>query len=175
MRRGKLSVVRLVPDPREAPVVRDAVTWALEGLSASSIARRLNDAGVPTKNANDAARLTARRARAVSEPSKASAWTSSTVLRILRDPRLAGYAIEWQGRTIKTKDTPGAAGKRTILRDETGAPMEAHEGIVEPDEWWRLQDVLDGRTPVVRQTRRSVPRSWPVRACCSAACAGPSW
>ncbi|MEU3710277.1 recombinase family protein [Streptomyces catenulae] len=157
VRRGKLSVVRLIPAPQEAPVVRDMVTWALEGLSASGIARRLNDAGVPTKNANDTARLTARRVRAVSKPSKASAWTSSTVLRILRDPRLAGYAIEWQGRTIRTKDTPGTAGKRTILRDETGAPMEAHEGIVESDEWWRLQDVLDGRTPVVRQTRRSVP------------------
>ncbi len=157
VKRGKLSVVRLIPDPVEAPTVRDMVAWATDGLSASSIARRLNEAGVPTKNAQDVARLAARRSRAASEPSTFSAWTSTTVLRVLRDPRLAGYAIEWEGRTAKTKDSPGTAGKRAILRDDTGAPVEAHQKIVEPDEWWRLQDVLNGRTPVVRQTRRSVP------------------
>ncbi|ULR50305.1 zinc ribbon domain-containing protein [Streptomyces deccanensis] len=70
---------------------------------------------------------------------------------------MAGYAIEWQGRKAKTKDTPGSAGKRAILRDDERRPLAAHEAIVKPDEWWRLQDVLDGRTPVVRQNRRSVP------------------
>ncbi|MFF2811707.1 recombinase family protein [Streptomyces sp. NPDC058000] len=70
------------PDPEEAPDVRDSVAWALEGLSASAIARKLNNAGVPTKKTEETTRLTARRARAVPAPSKASAWISSTVLRI---------------------------------------------------------------------------------------------
>ncbi|MEV6384453.1 recombinase family protein [Streptomyces sp. NPDC051773] len=157
VQRGELTVVRLVPGPQEAAHVRKMVTWATEGVSAAIIARRLNEAGVPTKNAADENRLNARRKRSQSETSGAPAWTSTTVLRILRDPRLAGYAIEWQGRKVKTKDAPGAAGKRAILRDDEGRPLAAHEAIVKPDGWWRLQDVLDGRTPVVRQTRRSVP------------------
>jgi DNA invertase Pin-like site-specific DNA recombinase len=157
VQRGKLNVVRLVPHPEEADHVRQMVAWATEGVSAASIARRLNEAGVPTKNANDEARLTARRKRSVSETPKAPVWTSTTVLRILRDPRLAGYAIAWEGRTQKTKDAPGKSGKRAILRDEEGRPLASHEAAVTPDEWWRLQDVLDGRTPVVRQTRRSRP------------------
>jgi site-specific DNA recombinase len=157
VQRGDLSVVRLVQDPAEAEHVRQMVTWATEGVSAASIARRLNEAGVPTKNGKDENRLTARRGRAQSERLTASAWTSTTVLRVLRDPRLAGYAIEWQGRTAKTKDAPGTAGKRAILRDDEGRPLETHEAIVNPSEWWRLQDVLDGRTPVIKQTKRSVP------------------
>jgi site-specific DNA recombinase len=144
--RGELVVVKLVPDPTEAPYVRDMVSWALEGMTASAIARKLNAEGVPTKAADMTARVTARRERGISKPLERTAWVSSTVLRILRDPRLAGYAAERQGT------------KRVILRDDSGAPLVAHEGIVPADDWWRLQDVLDGRAPqVVRQGGRSVP------------------
>ncbi|OIK07974.1 recombinase family protein [Streptomyces monashensis] len=144
--RGDLVAVKLVPDPAEAPHVRQMVEWALSGVAASAIARRLNTDGVPTKAADMTARVAARRGRGISEPLERTAWVSSTVLRILRDPRLAGYAAERQ-------DT-----KRVILRDASGAPLIAHEGIVPADDWWRLQDVLDGRTPqVVRQAGRSVP------------------
>ncbi|MEU1414745.1 recombinase family protein [Streptomyces sp. NPDC005731] len=144
--RGELVVVKLVPDPAEAPYVRDMVSWALSGMTASAMARKLNTDGVPTKAADMPARVTARQARGVSRPLERTTWVSSTVLRILRDPRLAGYAAERHGT------------KRVILRDNSGAPLAAHEGIVPVDDWWRLQDVLDGRTPqVVRQGGRSVP------------------
>lgn len=143
--RGELVVVKLIPDPTEAPVVRDIVAWATDGVSASSIARKLNESGVPTKAADMIARVTARRARGKSDPLERTAWTSSTVLRILRNPHLAGYAAERKN------------GKRVILRDESGAPLVSHEPIIAADDWWRLQDVLDGRTPVVTKTARSVP------------------
>lgn len=159
--RGELTVVRLIPDPAEAPNVRDMVEWAADGLSAASIARKLNQTGVSTKTLalgeSGTKRLAARRARATSSPTEVPAWTSTTVLRILRDPRLAGYAAEWQGRTAKTKDTPGTVGKRAILRDAEGQPLVSHEPIIPADEWWALQDVLDGRTKTVRRTGRSVP------------------
>ncbi|MFH8775455.1 recombinase family protein [Streptomyces sp. NPDC017958] len=143
--RGEPVVARLVPDPAEAPYVRDMVSWALGGMTASAMARKLNTEGVPTKAADMSARVTARRARGVSQPLERTTWVSSTVLRIFRDPRLAGYAAERQGT------------KRVILRDDSGAPPAAHEPIIPPDDWWRLQDVLDGRAPqVVRQGERSV-------------------
>ncbi|MEW5631710.1 recombinase family protein [Streptomyces hydrogenans] len=163
---GKLSVVRLVPDPVEAPHVRDMAKWAAEGMSASQIAKRLNEDGVPTKaeslGESGAKRLASRRARGVSEAVERPAWVSSTVLRILRDPRLAGYAIEWQGRVPASKDAdgnpvPGKTGKRVILRDEDGQPVQSHEALIPTDEWWKLQDVLDGRTQVVVRAGRRVP------------------
>lgn len=124
--RGEPTVVKLVPDPVEAPAVRDVAERAAEGTSAASIARKFNETGAPTKTValaeNGAKRVAARRARSKSQPTETPGWTSSTVLRILRDPCLAGYAAEWQGRPAKTKDTPGTAGKRIILRDEEGRP-----------------------------------------------------
>ncbi|WP_406362886.1 recombinase family protein [Streptomyces sp. NBC_00715] len=144
--RGELVVVRLVPDPAEAPHVRAMVSWARDGMTATAMARKLNTEGVPTKAAGMSARVTARQARGISQPLERTTWVSSTVLRILRDPRLAGYAAERQGT------------KRVILRNDSGAPLVAHEGIVPADDWWQLQHVLDGRTPqVVRQGGRSVP------------------
>lgn len=43
VQRGEVSVMRLVPDPVEAPAVHDMVAWATDGLSAASIARKLRD------------------------------------------------------------------------------------------------------------------------------------
>ncbi|MFD3333338.1 recombinase family protein [Streptomyces sp. NPDC058700] len=163
---GRLSVVRLVPDSVEAPHVRDMAKWAAEGASASRIAKRLNEEGVPTKAESlgepGAKRLASRRARGVSEAVEGPAWVSSTVLRILRDPRLAGYAIEWQGRVPATRDADGnpvsgKTGKRVILRDDEGQPVRSHEALISTEEWWKLQDVLDGRTRVVVRAGRRVP------------------
>ncbi|ARF55125.1 hypothetical protein B1H19_13780 [Streptomyces gilvosporeus] len=165
--RDKLTVTRLVPDPLEAPVVRDMSAWVSDGLTASAVAKRLNEAGVPTKTTGlgeaGVKRIAARRGRAgSSEAAERPGWTSSTVLRILRDPRLAGYAMEWQGRKERTTDVdgkvvPGTAGKRVILRDDEGRPVESHEAIIPDDEWWKLQDVLDGRTRTVVRSGRRVP------------------
>jgi hypothetical protein len=69
-----------------------------------------------------------------------TAWYSTSVFRILRDPRLAGFAVTGSG-----------SGKEILYAD--GVPMSAHEGIVLPAEWWRLQDVLNGRAAVPKQRK----------------------
>ncbi|MFH9819900.1 zinc ribbon domain-containing protein [Streptomyces sp. NPDC017230] len=43
------------------------------------------------------------------------------------------------------------------MRDSEGKPMVSHEPIIPADDWWALQDVLDGRTKTVRRTGRNVP------------------
>lgn len=47
--RGELTVSRLVPSPVEADWARSMVGWALDGESAASIARLLNETEAPTK------------------------------------------------------------------------------------------------------------------------------
>ncbi|MFG3480069.1 recombinase family protein [Streptomyces sp. NPDC047980] len=163
--RGELSVVQLTPHPLEAPHVRDMVRLIHDGITVNAIARRLNEHSVPTKVAGleeqGKKRLAARRAKGYSAEAAGAAWTSSTVIRVLRDPRVAGYAAVWEGRVAPSRDdkgnrVPGKAGKRVIMRDETGAPVAAHEAIIPPDEWWALQDVLDGRTKTVIRSGRRV-------------------
>ncbi|MFJ6380477.1 recombinase family protein [Kitasatospora sp. NPDC092039] len=164
--RGELSVMRLIPDPIEAPHVRDMARWAADGMSAGDIARQLTKSNAPTKvttlGNKGTKRLEARRANGSSKSLGGPGWTTSTVLRILRDPRLAGYAMVWEGRKPRTKDedgnvVPGTQGKRTVLRGDDGSPVVSHEGIITAVEWWALQEILDGRTKVVARSGRRVP------------------
>jgi site-specific DNA recombinase len=140
--RNGLTVVRLVPDENEAPHVRQMVAWALEGITPGAIAGRLNEANVPTRTTamgpKGDARLKARQAAGHSAPLPRTAWYSTNVGRLLRDPRLAGYALAGQGRAAE------------ILYVD-GEPLKAHEGIIPTDDWWRLKDVLDGRTVLPRK------------------------
>ncbi|MFC7966856.1 recombinase family protein [Streptomyces cinereoruber] len=163
-RRGELTVVKLVPHPTEAEVVRKMIREIHDGTTANALARWLNEEKVPTKSEGlgekGTKRLAARRANGHS-PSTRAAWTGSTVIRVLRDPRLAGFAAVWEGRVMPTTDeegtrVPGKVGKRVILRDDSGAPLMSHGGIIEPAEWWALQDVLDGRTKIVTRSGRRV-------------------
>lgn len=68
--RGKFTVRSLVPDPREADVVREIVKRVLDGSSVVSLARELNARGLRPRSGAD--------------------WTTSTVTRILRAPQIAG-------------------------------------------------------------------------------------
>lgn len=86
-------------------------------------------------------------------------WSGTTVLRILRDPRLAGYAIG--PVDPKTK-------KRTILRDEGGRPVTAHTGFISPKRWYDIQQTLDGRKRERRMDRTgemTLLGSWGILRC----------
>ncbi|GHE01612.1 hypothetical protein GCM10010339_21700 [Streptomyces alanosinicus] len=58
------------------------------------------------------------------------------VRRILRAPRLAGFAIGPVDPRTK---------RREILRDEDGQPVRPHQGFIEPKRGYDLQAILDGR------------------------------
>ncbi|MFJ4680673.1 recombinase family protein [Kitasatospora sp. NPDC088783] len=77
---------------------------------------------------------------------KDSAWDTKTVKRILRDPRIAGFAavpvykVDEDGRTTTQIES------YRILRDpETMKPLQIYDAIIPPEEWHELQQWLDGR------------------------------
>ncbi len=186
--RGELVAVKLVPDPVQAPVVRKMVAWAMDGVSLTQIAKRLNDARIPTNDASlgeaGANRIAGRRKRQKNPSADGWAnWGQSTVGRVLSDPRLAGFASTWRRGHVTERDgTPklDKEGKprtrlveRIPLRGEDGAPLISHEGIIDPAEWHALQDVLAKRPrqPRKRGTgERTLLGSWGIMLCgvCSA-------
>src|SRR5690606_37356252 len=79
--------------------------------------------------------------------------------RILRDPRLAGFAIG----PVDPKTM-----RREILRDEEGQPVQPHEGFITPKRWYDLQSLLDGRKKTRRLDRAGTLTflgSWGVLRC----------
>jgi DNA invertase Pin-like site-specific DNA recombinase len=75
-----------------------------------------------------------------------SDWDPSVLKRVLRDPRIAGYAARIVYK-VREDGSRGGFSHYRIERDPvTMRPIELECGaIIEPSEWWELQAWLDGR------------------------------
>lgn len=102
--------------------------------SLTGIVARMNAEKVPTRGAT------------YGKKTKNSAWDTTTLKRIMRDPRIAGFSVEIvykvraDGTKTKNVDT------YRILRDpETTRPLVAYDPIIPAAEWYELQAWLDTR------------------------------
>ena len=58
-------------------------------------------------------------------------WSTSVLSRLLKSPVLAGYHSSTRGG---------------ITRDDGGAPVQVWDAVIEPADWHRLQEVIEGRS-----------------------------
>jgi DNA invertase Pin-like site-specific DNA recombinase len=99
--------------------------------SVSGVTTNLNRLSIPTRGAK------------VGKERAASQWDRKTVGRILQDPRFIGYMAE----PVYDKEARGrkVTGYR-VIRDDDGHPVKAPwDPIVDPGEFWRVQEWLQGR------------------------------
>ncbi|MEE1835751.1 recombinase family protein [Streptomyces sp. SP17KL33] len=162
--------------PHSAPVRQKALARMLElaeaGKAGNAIAEIMTEEKIPIPselNPNLAANLVHGRTRRKGgeDDDSAPEWSSTVVLRTLRDPRLAGFAI---------RSKPGNKNlKREILYDDNGQPVAPHVAAIAPVRWFQLQERLDGR-----KKERTVPKdggemtllgSWGIQDC--GKCASP--
>lgn len=142
-----VTIRRLRPNPDLEAYGLRMVTLAEEGMPPGRIASVLTEEGVPTPaTANEnltAVAESGRTRRKGGEHDNGNAeWSATVVTRILRDPRLAGFAVTTNGK------------RREILRDEHGEPVAPHVGLISPARWYALQERLDGR-----KRERKAPKS----------------
>ncbi|MGW9031223.1 recombinase family protein [Streptomyces sp. NPDC055722] len=172
----RLTVRKLSPGPRNgeeigpestpADVVEHVIAEAESGATSNAIAYGLTEKGVKTPLASlddeaAKARREAAQKRRKSGPEDEAEheWSATVVLRILRDPRLAGFAIG----PVDPKTR-----RREILRDDKGQPVQPHEGFITPKRWYDLQRLLNGRKPARRMDRAGTMTflgSWGVLRC----------
>ncbi|MFJ6636544.1 recombinase family protein [Streptomyces sp. NPDC091376] len=156
----------LGPESSPADAVKFMISKALDGARVNAIATKLTELRVPTALASlddEAAaarrKVAARRRKSGPADEAGLEWSPTVVLRVLRDPRLAGFAIGPVDQ--KTK-------RRTIMRDDEGAPIQPHTGFMTATEWYRLQQILDGRKQERRRDRtgeRTLLGSWGILRC----------
>ncbi|WP_148589302.1 recombinase family protein [Streptomyces sp. WAC01526] len=102
--------------------------------SLTGICSQLTADGVPT------------RGQTTGKETKDSVWDPKTLMRILRDPRIAGYAATpIYKRRADGKLTSAIEGYRIERDPETMEPIMAYPPIIPPAEWHELQEWLDGR------------------------------
>ncbi|MEU1037713.1 recombinase family protein [Streptomyces sp. NPDC005907] len=149
-----------------ADVVEFIIAEAESGAKRNAIATELTEKRIPTPLASLDEESAQARRKAAQKRRKSGAsdtanyeWSSTVVGRILRDPRLAGFAIG--PVDPKTRN-------REILRDDEGQPVQPHEGFITPKRWYDLQKLLDGRKPVRNVSRAGTTTflgSWGVTRC----------
>ncbi|WP_017237895.1 recombinase family protein [Streptomyces sp. SS] len=158
---GDLSPEPTGPKSTPADTVEYILKRAEDGTNPSAIASALTEARVRTPlgslDEEKAAALRSasqKRRKGGSDDTAGYEWSATVVGRILRDPRIAGFAIG--PVDPKTK-------RRQILRDNNGDPVRPHKGFRDPVAWYAIQAQLDGRAPAVRRDRtgeRTLLGSW---------------
>lgn len=152
IREGKLVRSQLVPDPETAPTVRAIVKRVMDGETVSAVVQNLNETSEPSPGALALAAGRKRSGKSRSnitplDPDVPPLWDVGTLNTLLRHPALAGFAAQW------VTDSDGKHRRREVMRGKDGAPMRAHQGVLEPVEWYQLQDVLKGRSRVSNRPR----------------------
>lgn len=119
------DVVRLMCQTIRAGFGTEVPRGERNPASLLGVVEMLNEKGIPCRGATKGG------------VHKDARWAVSTINRCLRDPRLAGYVAEREARN---------GHKYRIIRDEDGSPLIAdYEPIIPREEWWELQEWLDGR------------------------------
>ncbi|AUG87127.1 integrase [Streptomyces phage Nesbitt] len=98
--------------------------------SVSGVTTAMNQKAIPTRGKKLG------KARATAQ------WERKTIRRILMDPRFIGYEAD----TIYNSAGTRKISSYRIRRDENGNPVRTSwEPIVDPADWWRIQEWLAGR------------------------------
>ncbi len=126
---------RLAVDADAAPIVRDIFRWRLEGEGFARIARRLNDAGVPSPAA-----YRYEKGYLKDKPSgQALLWKALCVQRMTANPAYAGHMA--QGKT--RKPLAGGPAEVQVPADEWVVVRNTHEALVSQEDFDRVQAMAD--------------------------------
>lgn len=130
---------RLVIDPPAADIVRRIFNWFEQGNGKIRIAKLLNGEGIPCPSQYK--KLNGETYHNGQKLTETSYWTYATVHRILNNQMYAGSMI--QGKAPRQS----MHGKAKLLDKERWAVVEnTHEAIIEPEQWDRVQSLLQKDT-----------------------------
>lgn len=126
----------LIVDPKIAPIIRRIYDLALDGWGCMRIAKQLMEEKVPIT------RVTSNTACDVNYYS----WGGSRINKILQNPFYKGALLvcrtHQKGIRSNTFDF--------IPRDEWEVIEDCHERIVTPEEWRKVQEIIDRRTGIMQ-------------------------
>lgn len=125
----------LILDPETAPIICKIYDYALDGMGSMRIAKRLMEEKIPITQV-----------RANTEfGANYYAWGVTRICHILRNPFYKGAHLvcrtHQKGIRSNTYDI--------IPRDKWEVIEGCHEAIVTPEEWQRVQQLIDGRPTIM--------------------------
>ncbi|MFB7028755.1 MULTISPECIES: recombinase family protein [unclassified Streptomyces] len=147
---GVRFVSVLEPDegnPEHVAIVERMVEMSFAGISDNKIATTLEAEDVPAPGEAERRatekRMESIRKRRVSNEDSPIRWRAQTVRWILSHPAIGGFA----GERVKR----GKAYANVVARNEGGAPLTPHRGVVAGAKWLELQEQRSKRNKTNRQ------------------------
>ena len=126
----------LIIDPKTAPIIRKIYDYALDGLGCMRISKKLMEEKIPVTHVKSN----------TERQENYYYWAGSRISYILRNPFYKGAHLDFRthqkGIRSNTYDI--------IPRDEWEIIENCHEAIVSPEEWDKVQELIDRRPPIMQ-------------------------
>lgn len=127
IKEGKKTCYTLEPIPEEAAVVRQIFEWYAQGLGSHTIARKLNEMGIPSP--------------------RGSKWSPESMKKIRSNVHYIGM-VRWNHRkTVKSIEDGKLKTSRPVNNDCLVYPGK-HEPIIDRELWDAVQDIRNQIPPV---------------------------
>ena len=129
---------RFIVDEEAAPVVRQIYSLCLAGNGPSKIARVLTEQGVPTPGTLEYRRTGSTRRY---HPGYECKWATNTVVHILERKEYLGHLVNFKTEKVsyKVKSSVENPEEKQVIFEN------AHEPIIDPDTWERVQELRKQR------------------------------
>ena len=125
----------LIIDPETAPIIRKIYDYALDGLGCMRISKRLMEEKIPITHVKANTEFDA----------NYYSWGGGRISHILRNPFYKGAHL-----VFRTHQKGIRSGTVDIIpRDEWEVIEGCHEAIVTPEEWQRVQEMINGRPTIM--------------------------
>ena len=129
---------RFIVDEEAAPVVKQIYDLCLAGNGPSKIARVLTEQGVPTPGTLESRRTGSTRRY---PPGYECKWATNTIVHILERKEYLGHLVNFKTEKVSYKvksSVENPEEKQVIFKN-------AHEPIIDPDTWERVQELRKQR------------------------------
>ena len=130
--------VRFIVDEEAAPVVKQIYDLCLAGNGPSKIARVLTEQGVPTPGTLEYRRTGSTRRY---HPGYECKWATNTIVHILERKEYLGHLVNFKTEKVsyKVKSSVENPEEKQVIFEN------AHEPIIDPDTWERVQELRKQR------------------------------
>ena len=138
---------RLVIDPAAAPIVQDIYRWFLSGMGVISIAKKLNEQGVP--NPSTYKRMNGMNYQHPQHDKNDTLWPDSSVKRILKNRLYVGDMVQGKNKTRSYKLQISVP----VPEEDWIVVENTHEPIIDRETFEQVQDIFarDCRKPPKKQ------------------------
>jgi len=125
----------LIIDPETAPIIRRIFDMALNGWGSMRIAKQLMAEKVPVSHVKSETKMDV----------NYYSWGSSRISSLLRNPTYKGSHVVCKTHQIGIRS--GTCYR--VPKEELEIIDNCHEAIVTPEEWQRVQEIMDRRPPIM--------------------------